>query len=329
MAKNILGIDIGHSQLKLALLNGSNIKKIAYATIPENLVRGGRVVSIEAMAEFIKETCKKNDISARCVSIALPDSLVYERQVNLPKMTREQLLVNIPYEFKVYISDELQNYNFDYSMITPIEELKKPETTSMDLLAFAVSKELVDEYKLMIRKAGMKLISVIPEACAFQSLIRVAKLKQKEYCILDLGYQSTRLMMFKGDSHRVTKELEIGLRDIDQVIGDHYNIDIHLAHTYFLKNHDNCQDKDYCKEIYHSISVELQRVIKFYQFSNRDSELEDMWIVGCGTVCNSLVEEINKNNDLTLHNSNEFVDGEMDKAYLYAEVIGVALGGLE
>lgn len=329
MAKNIIGIDIGHSQLKLVLMNGSNIKKVACEIIPENLVLGGKVTSIDAMAELIRSVCKKSGMSAKYAALALPDSLVYERQVNMPKMSAEQLKVNIPYEFKVYITDELQNYNFDYSMETTKEELEKPETTSMDLLAVAAPKALVEEYKLMIRKAGMKLISVIPEICAFQNLIRCASLPQKEYCILDLGYQSIRLMMYKGDTHKVTKELEIGLKDIDQLIADNYNVDVHLAHTYFLKNHEGCQDKPYCKEAYRSIAIELQRAIKFYQFSNRDSELDDMWMVGCGAVCKSLVEEIDKNNDLKLHDASEFIEGGIEKAHLYAEVIGVGLGGLE
>ena len=39
MAKTILGIDIGHDQLKLALVKGNRVLRVASAEMPENLMR--------------------------------------------------------------------------------------------------------------------------------------------------------------------------------------------------------------------------------------------------------------------------------------------------
>ena len=39
MAKTILGIDIGHDQLKLALVKGKRVLRVATADMPENLLR--------------------------------------------------------------------------------------------------------------------------------------------------------------------------------------------------------------------------------------------------------------------------------------------------
>ena len=44
MAKNLLGIDIGHDRLKLVLVNGKQIKKSAIVSMPQNLIRSpGRI----------------------------------------------------------------------------------------------------------------------------------------------------------------------------------------------------------------------------------------------------------------------------------------------
>ena len=52
MAKTILGIDIGHDQLKLALVKGTRVLKTVSEPMPENLVKeGGRITSRESMGE--------------------------------------------------------------------------------------------------------------------------------------------------------------------------------------------------------------------------------------------------------------------------------------
>ena len=59
MAKTILGMDIGHDQLKLALVKGGHVLKTAAAPMPENLLRDGRITSRESMAELIRTTMKE------------------------------------------------------------------------------------------------------------------------------------------------------------------------------------------------------------------------------------------------------------------------------
>ncbi|MDO4501214.1 MAG: pilus assembly protein PilM [Erysipelotrichaceae bacterium] len=321
MAKNILGIDIGHSQIKLALMNGTTVKKTACIRTPENLIKNGKVVSLDVMAELIKNTCKEEGLMAPMAAMSISDNLVFEKQVTLPKMSAEQLMINIPYEFKVYINDELKNYNFDYAMYSTVEELEDEKNTSMDLFAVAIQKSLVEDYRIMCRKAGMKLVSVVPEVACFSNLIRKANLPYKEYCILDMGQQSFRLMMYQNDCHKITRELEVGLRDIEQVIADNMNVDVHLAHTFLVNNHEGCQDREYCKDVYNSIAVELQRAVKFYMFSNRESELNDIWFVGYGANCKTLVDTIKENLDLVAHDASELLDTE--NAFVYAQVAGV------
>ena len=51
MAKTYLGIDIGHDMLKLALVKGGVAKKTAAVAMPVNLMRDGRLTSVESMSE--------------------------------------------------------------------------------------------------------------------------------------------------------------------------------------------------------------------------------------------------------------------------------------
>ena len=52
------GVDIGDSSVKLAVCDGETVTKVAMETLPDGLVVDSRVVSYDAMADFIKSVVK-------------------------------------------------------------------------------------------------------------------------------------------------------------------------------------------------------------------------------------------------------------------------------
>ena len=73
MAKNtILGIDIGTDRLKLALVDSDVVMQTAAAKMPENLMREGRITSIDTMSGLISATMKESGIKASRAAIVLP-----------------------------------------------------------------------------------------------------------------------------------------------------------------------------------------------------------------------------------------------------------------
>lgn len=346
MAKSILGIDVGSDVLKIALVKGKTIKKTATAAMPANMMRDGRIVSPEILSELIRNTMRKNGMHCSRAAVALANEVVFVRNVTVPRMTADQLTYNLPFEFRDYITEELKDYVYDYAMFSSKKDiladgerraaeddagsLEEPENgAAMDLLAVAVPVEVLEEYKGMLRKAGLKLMKAAPTVCSYMGLIRqverINRPSNGEYCILDLGYQAIRMYMFKGDRHQVTRALEIGLNQIDTVIADAYNVDVHLAHTYLLTNFDDCQNREFCVNAFNNVVVELMRALNFYRFSNPDSELSDIWLCGGGAAIESLRTAIQSGLDMLVHPAEELLPngGAVNEAYTMVQAIGI------
>ncbi len=89
-------------------------------------------------------------------------------------------MYNLPYEFRDYITDELKKYVFDYSFLgfrrgnaqrkeaeegfqkekkkeEKPEEEENQKRNEMELLAAAAPLEVMEDLRLMARKAGLKL----------------------------------------------------------------------------------------------------------------------------------------------------------------------------
>ena len=180
MAKTILGVDIGHDQLKLALVRGKQVLKTASAPMPENLLRQGQVTSREAMAELVKNTMKAGGLRAKRADIVLPNDVVFVKNVDMPQMSVEQLEYNLPFEFNDYITGELKDYVFDYAMLsdpnakpTGSEEGEgESGVPTMELMAVGTLRSVLEDDKELLRKAGVKLVLTAPAISAYISLIR-------------------------------------------------------------------------------------------------------------------------------------------------------------
>lgn len=295
-------------------------------------------------------------------SVTTPVMTVDQLNYNLPFEFRDY----ITDELKDYIFDyAVVSITEEKEQSEDSEDAENVEGGSvMELMAVAAPKSLLEESKETLHRAGLKLVKAAPTVCAYQALIR-AKLNinadrprrapkerkprkgqnageaqelqnteemetdqnAKEFCILDLGYQSIRMYMFREDRHMVTRVLEIGMNSLDQVIADAYSVDVHLAHTYLLSNYENCQSKDYCMNAYGTITVELMRALNFYRFSNPDSRLEDIWICGGGACIRPLQDSISETLDLRIHTAGELLPGNaaVDEDYALLQAIGIAL----
>ena len=305
MAQTILGIDVGHNRLKLALVNGKHIKRSVVLDMPENLVRDGRIVSPETMGEYLRTSLKEQGIRCNKAAYVFAGERVYIRPVTMPIMNEEQLLYNLPYEFRDYITEELKEFVFDYAMLSVNEE-----ENTMEVMAAAVPRVLLDDTRAILRKAGLKLVKAAPVLSVYQNILKNQPSgtdSPRDYCILDIGFQSIRMYAFKGDKHLATNELESGLHSIDDALAEAYNVDPHIAHTYLINNYDDCQNKDICVSAFNNIGVELMRTMNFLRYSMQDSSLNDVWVCGGGASLPTLLKALEENLDMKIHHAGELL----------------------
>ncbi|MBR2705810.1 MAG: pilus assembly protein PilM [Mogibacterium sp.] len=349
--KTILGIDVGADQLKMVLVDNNVVLDAVAVSMPENLLKEGRITSIETLSDLIARTMKENGIKARNAAYVLSNETVFIKNVRMPLMTTEQLAYNLPFEFSDYITGEIKDYVFDYAVLPPDkkdepEENESPSGTpvtkedaqtetpaeeeTLDLMAVGAERAVIEEIEAMLQKTGLRLVKTAPAICSYISLIREQyKLLSEystEFCILDLGYDSIRMYIYDKDRHEATRVLDMGLSALDDVLADMFSVERHLAHTYLLSNFENCLEREECRTTYENIAVELMRAMNFYRFSNPDSSLTDMWLCGGGAAIGPLTTAIGEMLDMRLHTASELVpDGEeIPNCNTFVQAAGIA-----
>ena len=152
----IVGLDIGKNSVKMAYFVGRELKRTAKLELPDAMVSGGRILSMDAMADFLHDAAKGSGIPLTNAALVVPASEVYTRVITLPAMTEQQLFYNLPYEFRDFLTEEKSKYFFDYAVRRIVnDETGHPK--EMELFACAILKTTVEGYRAMLHRAGFRL----------------------------------------------------------------------------------------------------------------------------------------------------------------------------
>ncbi len=327
MPNKYIGVDLGASEVKFAAVSGSTIEKTVHVQTPENMIRNGMPVSPEAMAAFFKKTAAENGLRSRAWALSLSPSQSFTRCVTVPRMNLEQLEMNLPYEFRDYITQGKEKYQYDYALLENRAGVDGAGD-EMDLMACAALKSTLIQLQATFRQAGMRLKRIVPEEFACRNLLRRALPKGSEpVCLIDLGHTSTRVHIFKGERFEVTRIIDTGGAYQDSVIAELLGDDVFLAHTRKQANQDGILQSESCLELYRSIALEIMRAINFYNYDSQ-AALENIYVMGGGALNRYLLRELEAALGLEIKNAAELLPKnratEKDTLCLFAAAVGAA-----
>ncbi|MEG1579058.1 MAG: pilus assembly protein PilM [Oscillospiraceae bacterium] len=299
MSNTKLGFDLGAYSLKMAQCGANGAERTAVAPLPENLVQDGRILSYEAMSDFLKKTVAENRLSGRRnACVVLPAGTAFLRRLTMPAMTEEQLQFNLPFEFRDYAEQGKDRFFYDYTVLSVAHDTSG-KVSELELLAAAVSKETIAEYRDMFRRAGMKLKVAVPAECAYTNLLRehLAMHGKKTsptagHCIINLEHSATHVCIFTGSHYETSRAIDMGCADIDRAIATHCNVDEHIAQTYRKSNHENVLSQEAVQDVCGDIAVEIMKALNFYSFNNGGNAPEYIYYCGDGADIQPLIHSI-------------------------------------
>lgn len=297
MAKSIVGIDLGSSYVKLVVREGGSPRVVA-RRLPMDIVESGAVVAPETMAQFLRDVRAEEHIRAKDCAVVLAPEQCYFRQVSLPAMTVAELKLNLPYEFRDYIDDDPSSYVYDYA----VDELVRDDVGTpqrLELYAAAVQQATVDRLAAMLKKSGFKLRGVFPPQMVLARLLGDYETAHPEDAghdavVVDLGGDTVNVSLYHGTAFQAMRTIEFGCREFDRAVADLRNIDRYTAASYVSGNFEGVLDTPECMAVCDRICVEVNKVVNFYNFSNRDKDIDRMYLMGGGARIPQLVHALSE-----------------------------------
>lgn len=320
--RNCLGIEIGRCRIKIAYAEKGELKEF----ISEK-VEGIDLADMKSCAELIRDLLKEYVIRCKNVIFVIKPEDAYVRRFELPRMTEEQLKLNLPYEFHDYIGDDTDKYVFDYAVIdvehddvdeeqdadsdssaVDIEKYNNNRRNTMNILGAACTKELSQKYKKLAKMAHLKLVGLVPAVLGLERIIEYAEdgeEKKKDYAILDLGTSSMNIHFFRNGIYDMTRSMEPGCAEIELIQSG----DKDKMHELGIEpDEDNRNESDNAKlnaaleEQYNTRAVQVMRVMNFYSFNNVNNTIDSLYCCGGGAHYSGLIDALEEMLDLPVKN---------------------------
>lgn len=181
MAKTF-GLDIGSDSIKALQAEKAKqgFKLLHFASLSS---------TGEDQAELIKQVVKEAGIKGGEVNVALPESDVYTRIVQTPRLSQAELASAIQYEAEQYVPVSLEEVELYHQVLTPVELAAEQKT--MDVLLIAVKKERLKRLTDLLDKAGLMPRSLETELFALK---RIFAKPDKPQLLVSFGHRTTDLM---------------------------------------------------------------------------------------------------------------------------------------
>ncbi len=297
----IIGIDIGSSSIKIVQMKKNNrIHKLGYEVIPEGLVNQGRIEASQPLADIIKKTISKYKITGTECSLCLSGSELIVRELKLPEMNENQIMDNIKHEITSFLPLNHEEYCIDYKVLDYIEA-ENNAPGKLSVMVAAVPDNLVQSYINTLKKAKLKVVyvDIIPNIAG-----KIAKwimnsnnldASRSNLCIVDFGARNTNIIMLKNGNYFIHKTVNSGGDYLTAIIAEKSNMDLIEAEEYKIKNKffvNTFQNELslHVRNFFDFLITDIERTIEFYKNRNNQKSVEQIYIMGGGSLLHGLPE---------------------------------------
>jgi len=324
----MVGFDIGEKTMKMAYVVGGKVKKTAVVEVPESMVADGQIIAADAMSAFISESAKTYGIPKGDAALILPPSQVFVRTATLPVMTEHQLVYNLPYEFKDYLTEDKNKYVYDYEVLENISD-EEGHPKEMKLFICATPRDVIERDRTILARAGFKLKVAVPEEYVFAKLFRQqvnAELKEGAAALIDFGQAETRMHILLNGEYDNKRTFDMGVDALEKLIADVTYSDVHMAHSYLSSNHDDIIHHERCMDFYNQIGVEIMKATNFYNYNNQEVELKNLYVFGGGSAIDPMIDTIRSVTRLNVYSADKLLGGDLaaEEPWLMLRAVGAA-----
>lgn len=281
-----IGLDIGSHSIKLIEMTKDGDKAILHAagtiaTPPKSLV-SNLTADHEALANAIKVLVKQTGCRSRDSHIALPESQVFTRVIEVPHLSERELASAIRWEAEQYIPLPLEQVNIDFSIL---RDIKETGTQNMEVLLVASPKILIEKYLSILELSGLNPVGAETEIIASSRALCRSASTVRNVMIVSLGAQTTDLAILRTGVLAFTRSISAGGEALSRALVQGLDFNLLQAEE-FKKTYGVEKDKlegkivSAVKPIMDTIVSEVKRAMAYFQEKHQEEQVETILLSG-------------------------------------------------
>ncbi len=281
-----VGLDIGSHSVKLISLGrdktSTTLLAAGSAPTPPKALSGAVSADLEAVAVVIKKLFKDTGAKAETIAIALPESQVFTRIIEVPALSNRELTSAIKWEAEQYIPLPLEDVTVDF---TVLRDAAATGTNKLDVLLVASPKALVEKYVTILEMADISVSAVETEILSTTRALAKTVPSVRSVMIASLGAQTTDIAILRDGVLAFTRSIAAGGEALSRALSQKLGFEMIQAEafkrTYGLEK-DKLEGKiiEAVSPIMDTIQGEMNRAMAYYAQKYKGEKVDVVLLSG-------------------------------------------------
>ncbi len=288
-----VGIDFGNYSVKAVELKNIRTKPSLVAfggeSIPAGVLNSEDKGSQKKLSNALKTLYRSAGIRNKRVVLAIPESAVFTRYIDLPGLKEHELDTAVFFKAKQFIPIPISEVQMSY-IVLGYDESK----SSYNILLVAAPKKTIDIYLNVVSQAGLESLAIETESIAIGRAMYKAT-DASHLVALDFGSKTTDMSIMHEGKMIFSQSIAMGSDSLTQALINQFGFEYPQAEQY-KRNYgitpNVLENKIYnsLKPILNAMLVEVQRGIEFYKTTTLRSAPKDFFLSGEGALLPGLPE---------------------------------------
>lgn len=293
--KEVLGIDIGSSSIKLVQLkrqkSGYQLQNIGIVSLPAEAIVDNTLMDNSSVVEGIKSLTESLKITAKEAVCSISGNSVIIRKITLPIMPLEELEEQIHWEAEQYIPFDINDVNIDFQIIAPDDF----DSSKMNVLLVASKKDIINDYLAVFTEAGLRLTVMDVDSFAVQNAFELSNDADPTdvFALVNIGASIMNMNIIKNGISLFTRDVQVGGNLYNEEIQKVFGVNNEGAEKIKISNLDDTKLHESLLKINNTLAIEMRRSLDFYNSTAGDGKICKVFLSGGAAKTAGLLEVVN------------------------------------
>lgn len=337
--KDIIGIDIGSSSIKLVQLKPVKGKfelvNIGMLPLPPEAIVDNSIMDSVVIVDNLRNLVESLKIKTKNVATSISGHSVIIRKIRLPIMTEEETETSIQFEAEQFIPFDISEVNLDFQILGADPN----DPSQMNVMLVAAKKDFVNDYLAVFQECGMTPLVMDIDCFAMENAyeLNYQPTEEEVVALINMGASALNVNVLKEGTSVFTRDIQVGGNSYNEELQKRLGVSSEDAEE--LKLGAELPDIDVSAveetiiDTNNNIVQEVQRSLDFYSATSAEEKVERIFVTGGASKTKMLIEALEERLGLPIEPLNPFQElvvneKNFDSDYLdaMAPLFSVAVG---
>lgn len=286
--KNVVGLDIGSSAIKLVELKekkgGYELVKLGVERLSPEAIVDGSIMDSSMVVETISKLNSEKGVKNSNYATSLSGHSVIIKKISLPAMSPDELAESIQWEAEQYIPFDINDVNLDYVPLTA-----PGAGDNIEVILVAVKKEKINDYTSVISQTGKNPVLVDVDAFALQNAYEMNHDvdEGKVLALVNIGASVTNVNVLSGTNSLFWRDITFGGNQYTDAIQRELSLSFEQAEE--LKrgrpqgDHTIQQVIPILNSVSEDFAGELRKTLDFFTATSGAERVDEIVLAGGGS----------------------------------------------